>query len=179
MLAELSIGYNEKKHQRSNAIVQRGPLLRLVVPKRYPSTLGNFYVFSYHIGQTCPIEECSGSRKGFVFFGRSQKKRRPRRTSLWDMRRISQQRLLRPSVRSLLSFVHLGSRPSSLTTYVYACLLSHRDRHFGCVLVAVRETQTVSVVCCTAAPPSNTHQSVVTLMNTSVRHELHPLGDAK
>ena len=36
--------YNEKI-QRSNAIVERGPLLRLVVPKRYPSTLGNFLSF--------------------------------------------------------------------------------------------------------------------------------------
>ena len=80
MLAELSIGYNEKKkkHQRSNAIVQRGPLLRLVVPKRYPSTLGEVYVFSYHIGHTCPIEECSGSRNGLFFFLGGARKRERR-----------------------------------------------------------------------------------------------------
>ena len=59
------------------------------------------------------------------------------------VRRVSRQGLLRPSVRSLRSFVHLGSRPSSLTTFVYACLLSHQDRRFEWVFVAVQETQTV------------------------------------
>ena len=47
----------QKKHQRSNAIVERGPFFASVVQKRYPSKLGIFHIFQYHIGQTCFVEE--------------------------------------------------------------------------------------------------------------------------
>ena len=40
------------------------PFSRLVVQKRYPSKLGNFYVVSYHIGQTCSVKEFWCSRNG-------------------------------------------------------------------------------------------------------------------
>ena len=72
--------------------------------------------------------------------------------------------------------------PSFLTTFVYACLLSHQDRQFGWVFVAVQETQTVAVVCCTAAHliPTHTHTNLWSLLtNTSVRDKLHPLDGAK
>ena len=42
----------------------RSLILRLVVQKRYSSKLGNFCVFSYHIGQTCAVKEFSWSRNG-------------------------------------------------------------------------------------------------------------------
>ena len=46
--------------------------------KRYPSKLGIYFVFSYHIGQTCPVKEFWWSRNGAFF---ENKKKRPRRTS--------------------------------------------------------------------------------------------------
>ena len=68
----------KKKHQRSNAIAERGACLRLVVQKRYPSKWRNFYVIPHHIGQSCPDKEFRWSRNG-AFFGTTK---RPRRTSL-------------------------------------------------------------------------------------------------
>ena len=42
------------------------------IQKRCPSKMHDFPVFSYHIGGTCPVKECSWSRNG-AFFGDRRK----------------------------------------------------------------------------------------------------------
>ena len=76
------------------------------------------------------------------------------------VRRVSRQGLLRPSVRSLRRVVHLGSRPSSLTTFCLRLPSLISRSSFRRVFVAVQETQTVSVVCCTAAHLLPTHTNL-------------------
>ena len=74
MLAELSIGIlwssavTWKNHRRSDVIVKRGPFFASCRTKNDIRQIWVIsYVLSYHIGQTCPVKECSWSRTGAIF----------------------------------------------------------------------------------------------------------------